>query len=403
MPNNDTLSPEITEFLLSARAHEALSSLSATDLAPSNSLSTLVSLRRLFTADQAGALLSQARLRKRAETKFPSASTMFFTSEALEQATAWPVALHRAEQINRYAPPGPVLDLGCGIGGDTLALAQFREVIAYDRDPSRLVFAEANAHAAGVSGHVTFQLADWTERLASNHLPDAAAAFVDPSRRVDGRRVFSLHKMQPSIDALLPLETLVQSVAVKIMPGVDDDEVPDGCGIEFVSHEGVCKEAVLWLGECSPNRRWASVHDGEGWHTLSASGETPPVGAISAGRRLYEPDPAVIRAGAFAELSAQLQAELVDPRIAYLVSDTLIKTPFASSFTVLEVHPFNLKLLNQRLRALQISSVELKKRGAPFEPESLRPRLKLSEQGIPGVVLFTRIGDDPIMIIAQRT
>jgi SAM-dependent methyltransferase len=397
-----SLSPDLVEFLLSEHAQRAAAALAPVDLEPAATLATLNRLRRHFTPDQAGVLLTLAQLRQRAQTKFPDAQRMFFTPDALEQATAWPVALHRAQWIHRHSAPGPILDLGCGIGGDTLALARYRSVIAYERDPARLPFAQANARAVGVAEQVEWRAADWTAELAAGILPHAAAAFVDPSRRSGERRIFSLHQMHPPLDVLLRLQKHIPNLAAKVMPGVDDAELPPGCSVEFVSHEGVCKEAVLWFGALARHKRWASVHDGTTWHALESSGEPPPLGDLPAGSVLYEPDPAIIRAGAFSELCTLLNARLIDPHIAYLVSESLLETPFATPFLVQEIHPFNLKVLNKRLRELNISSVELKKRGAPFEPESLRPRLKLPAQGAPSVVLFTRLRDAPIMVIARR-
>src|SRR5690606_30893409 len=104
----------------------------------------LAALRRRFTGEQAGALLALARLRRQAAAKFPEADQLFFTAEALEQATARPIAEHHAAWIDAHAPPGPLLELGCGIGGDTLALARRRSVIAYELDPLRLRLAQAN-------------------------------------------------------------------------------------------------------------------------------------------------------------------------------------------------------------------------------------------------------------------
>ncbi|HXF60208.1 MAG TPA: hypothetical protein VNK95_01245, partial [Caldilineaceae bacterium] len=127
-----------------------------------------------------------------------------------------------------------------------------------------------------------------------------------------------------------------------------------------------------------------------------------PLGPLAPAMFLYEPDPAVIRAGAFAELCAQLDAHLFDPQIAYLVGAERRPTPFAHSFRVLEVHPFSLKRLQERLHALGLARLELKKRGAPFAPESLRGRLKLPPGDRPGVVLFTRRGHERLMILAER-
>jgi hypothetical protein len=289
--------------------------------------------------------------------------------------------------------------LGCGIGGDTLALAQRRPVIALDLDPLRLRFAQANVEALGLVRQVTFQQADWTTLLDRNQLPPGAAAFADPARRINAKRIFSLHQMQPPLAAVLRLQQAVPHLGVKVMPGVDDAELPANCGVEFVSHAGVCKEAVLWFGDLAQHGRWASVQTSQGWRKLIASGTPPPLGNLNSGQLLHEPDPAVIRAGALAELCTQLDAHLFDPQIAYLVSEPRPTHPLVQSFFVQELHPFSLKLLNRRLQALRIGEVELKKRGFPTEPETLRPRLKLSPGGRPGVIILTRRGEERLMLI----
>jgi len=71
-------------------------------------------------------------LRKRAARKFSLASRMFFMRDALEQATGETVSAYCA---TRFAAFSRVADLGCGIGGDTIALAKVTRVGAIDRDP----------------------------------------------------------------------------------------------------------------------------------------------------------------------------------------------------------------------------------------------------------------------------
>jgi SAM-dependent methyltransferase len=380
-----------------------LDALKGADLSEANTLLLLSDLRRSLAAPEAGALLALARLRQRAAEKFPEAGKLFFTAEALEQATAWPVAQHHAEWLDRYAPAGTVLDLGCGIGGDTLALAQRRPVIAIDHDLLRLRFAQANAEALGVGGHCVFHHADWTAWLESDRLPQAMAAFADPARRNQGRRVFSLYAIAPPLPALLRLQVRIPALGVKVMPGVRDGELPASSGVEFVSHAGVCKEAILWFGPLAQTRRWASVHTVTGWEMLASSNQPAPLGSLAAGCFLHEPDPAVIRAGALYELCLRINAHLFDPQIAYLVSAQPVRDPLVHSFVIHEVHRFSLKVLNRRLQALDIGQVELKKRGFPVEPETLRPQLKLSPGGRRAVVIFTRRGDERLMLLAERT
>ncbi len=390
MPSTDPIDLETANFLLTPTGRAAAQALHNANLSEANTLTLLTDLRRYFTATQAGALLTLARLRQHAATKFPFADQLFLTAEALEQATAWPVAEHRAIWLDRYAPPGSLLDLGCGIGGDTLALAQRRPIIAFEQDRVRLQFAQANTAALGLSAQIEFRQADWTTLLANNHLPQAAAAYADPSRRAAGKRIFSLYQMQPPLPVLLQLQQQIPSVAVKVMPGVQDAELPDHCGVEFISHAGVCKEAVLWFGPLAAHQRWASVHSAAGWAWLAASGKTPPLGLLQPGQFLHEPDPAVIRAGSFAELCQRLDAFLFNAEIAYLVSSQLKLDSLVQTFLIHEIHPFSLKVLNQRLQALGIREVELKKRGFPVEPEALRKRLTLPSSGRAGVVIFTQ-------------
>ena len=202
----------------------------------------------------------------------------------------------------------------------------------------------------------------------------AAAAFADPARRVDGRRVFSLHAMLPPLAVLLELARRIPALGVKVAPGVADHEIPAQAAVEFISHQGVCKEAVLWFGplaDAAPARRWASVCTGDGaWHQLAGPGQAAPVEPLPSGPQLeglylHEPDPAVIRAGVLDELCRDLDAHLFDEQIAYLVNARPASHPLAQSFRLLEVHDFSLKRINRRLQALGMGRLEIKKRDLP--------------------------------------
>lgn len=413
MPTHSAIGPHTAEFLLTTEGRAAadeLTSAAPAELADERLPPLLDRLRRRFTPEQAGALVTLARLRRRAAAKFPQAERMFFTAEALEQATAWDVAATHAARLDQHAPPGSLLDLGCGIGGDLLALAQRRPVVAYELDPVRARFAQANTEALGLGDRVEVRARDWVADLQSGLLPAAGGAFADPARRNEERRTFRLAQMQPPLAALLALQAVIPALGVKVMPGVADAELPPECSVEFISHAGVCKEAVLWFGPTRWERKWAALlPKGEtagvgGALTLPGDqeGDSPPLGPLAAGQVLYEPDCALIRAGCLAELCRRLGAHLFDPEIAYLAGERLEPTPLAQVFWVDEVHPFSLKLLNARLGALGVARVELKKRGFPQEPESLRPRLKLQSKGCDAVVIFTRRGDEHLMILGRR-
>ncbi|CAM5710654.1 hypothetical protein SANTM175S_10458 [Streptomyces antimycoticus] len=61
------------------------------------------------------------------------------------------------------------------------------------------------------------------------------------------------------------------------------------------------------------------------------------------GRWLYEPDGAVIRAHLVADVAARVGGRLIDPTIAYITTDELRPTPFATAYEITDVLPFNLE------------------------------------------------------------
>ena len=125
------------------------------------------------------AALTQQRLRSRAEAKFgPFASQMLFTPDGLEQATRLTVSAHHAA---RYARAGArrVADLGCGIGGDALALAGLGlPVLAVERDEATAALATVNFMAFP---EAEVLCADALELDLAARGVDAV--FADPARR----------------------------------------------------------------------------------------------------------------------------------------------------------------------------------------------------------------------------
>ncbi|MBK8800264.1 MAG: hypothetical protein IPM07_29960 [Anaerolineales bacterium] len=83
------------EFVLSPAAAPLLEELAQASLDEAHTLTLLTRLRRTVAPALATALLTQARLRRRAQVKFTAAARMVFTAEALEQATAETPAAQR--------------------------------------------------------------------------------------------------------------------------------------------------------------------------------------------------------------------------------------------------------------------------------------------------------------------
>lgn len=385
---------DLTTFrwLLSPEGQRALTAAAQLPLTERSHLTDLERLRRAHGAERAAAVLETARLRRRAAAKFALADRMYFTREALEQATGEAVAAHGAA---RYAGIGTVADLCCGIGGDTIALARHARVVAVDRDPLRLAMARANVAVHGLEERVRFICADVTA------LPPPAvdALFVDPARRVDGRRRFGLAAYEPPFGVIETWARRVPAIGVKVAPGLEDEEAPPGWEVEFVALGGELKQALLWAGPLRTTARRATLLPEEITLTQPAAGPGP-IPQAPPGGVLYEPNPALIRAHVLDQLAAQLGGWQIDPTIAYLCAPALVRTPLARGYVVEEWFPFNLKALNRRLRELGVGQVVVKKRGSPLDPQALEQRLRLDGPER-RVVVLTRVAGRPAIILCH--
>ncbi len=321
-------------------------------------------------AEKAAAATTQTRLRDRAAAKFGDAAPlMFFTPDALEQATRSRVADHRAARLAAAIPDGSVIDLGCGIGGDLLAFSRAGLVAAgIDQDPVRVAMARANLAALGLAGAV--QVGDATTVDVSGF----GAAFADPARRSGRGRVFDVDGWTPPWPWVLDL--LRRRALVKVAPGIGHDLVPPGVEAEWVSDGGDVKEAVLWSPDLSTTDRRATVIGEGGLATLTQE-DDPGAEVRAVGDYLYEPDGAVIRAGLVTAVAAGVGGGLLDPHIAYVTGDASFRTPFARGYRVLEHLPYREKQLRAALHERGIGRLTIKKRGVQVVPEELRKRLAL--------------------------
>jgi len=356
---------------------------------PGDDLAVLTHLRKSHPPDQCRRAVHLLALRKRAQSKFSRAHEMFFDREGLEQASGEIISGHRAQ---RYKNASRIVELCCGIGGDTIGLSQIADVIPIDSNPDRLALTRWNASIYNPPNRIFPICAD-----AATYLPTCDALFMDPGRRSGNRRLYALSDYHPPV-RLSHLQSVTSDIGIKVAPGLPESDIPPGCEVEFISESGTCKEAVLWFGalKTEAQRRAMLLPGG---HTLTdlpvAEAPVRPPGSC-----IGDPDPAVVRAHLIDQLAHTLNAWKLAPDVAYLSADTPISSPFMRWHAVIDVLPFQLKRLQRYLSEHRIGRLDIKKRHFPLTPEALRAKLKL--KGDRWVVLFlTRINNRPTAIICH--
>jgi 2-polyprenyl-3-methyl-5-hydroxy-6-metoxy-1,4-benzoquinol methylase len=149
------------------------------------SLAAASRMRMRYGPDLAAAALTQASLRRQARAKFGDAAAgLYFTRAGLEQATRPEVADHHASRFI-HAGIRRVIDLGCGIGSDSMAfLRAGLEVVAVDADPATAAVAQAN-----LGGRAEVIRADASD-VAEQLITPGVGVFCDPDRRNEHGRVW---------------------------------------------------------------------------------------------------------------------------------------------------------------------------------------------------------------------
>lgn len=383
------------ELLFTSEALTLLDGLPQFD-AKSNVVQSVSALRaRGVSPEMTRVVLRQRRLRSQAVAKFGEfAARMFFTESGLQQATRLDVAAHHAARF-RGLGDITVGDIGCGIGGDALAIAGLGiRVVAVDRDESTAAIASYNLapfdnasveHAAAEDIDVTRFDALW----------------FDPARRTDDKRLSNPADWSPSLDWVFDVAARIPS-GVKLSPAIGHDVLPDDAEAQWVDDSGDTVECVVWTGALArPGIRRSALVLGESPVELTASEPDADVTVGDVSNYLYDPSGAVIRAQLLGALARQLSAHTISASIAYLSSDTLVDTPFASVFRVVDTLPLDIRTIAQYCRDKGIGTLEIKKRGVDIDPATFRTKLKL--KGSKSATLFlTRVGAGRTAIVAER-
>ena len=271
-----------------------------------------VAAARAVAGGHGAAVLETAVLRRKAVAKLAHAEDWLFTDPALQQATAAPVAQHRAQRLAGR----DVHDVTCSIGADLAVVATVADrAVGSDLDPVRLAMARNNC-----GPEVPLLRAD-----ALHPVTRGTVVLADPARRDDsGRRHWRPADLVPRLDLLAEVYA-GRELAVKCSPGLDFAAVEWADEVELVSLDGTVREACLWTGDLAGVRRRATClseragRDGTQWTITDAEPDDAPV--LPIGEWIVDPDGAVVRAGLVRHYAARHGLGQLDPRIAYLTGD----------------------------------------------------------------------------------
>jgi hypothetical protein len=393
------LSVEQLVFLAGPKGQRALEA----DL-PEDELQAISRLRRHLSVSEASAVLRLRRIRTRSSGRLgPLAPNLLASEKLAEQASSWAIARYKAELLAKIAA-GQVWDLCCGAGVDSIALAQAGlQVRGVDRSPEARVCLEHNVARMRLSKRVEFLASD-VEALS---LEPQAVVHVDPDRRAQRGRTADPRFYAPDLKYLARLVASVRAGLIKLSPAASGESLSAlaDVSLRWVSEAGVCKQLLAGWGQLAGGPSLAAViveesSQGIVFHELPA-GLAGAAGIRQEGRYVFEPDPAVVAAGALNDLAARHDLHLRHPALDLLFGDRQIATPWTRCYRILEELPARIGDVRKALSRLGGGVVEVKPRGVKLDTDAFQARLRGSGSRMLSL-FWIRLGKPVRALICRR-
>lgn len=325
--------------------------------------------------------------------KFQISEPLLCDRLALEQSTGKDIGTWKTQL---WPKGSKLLDLCCGMGGDSFFLSSDIQIEGVDLDPLRCAMFETNTAVFGKARKA---------KLGNALDPAWSGDFfqIDPARRSTlGGNQRRIADLTPNLTEILHILPRFQGALLKLPPGFPTEDLPEDSNRSYLGSRNDCRECLVSLGNLSPERGMIqAVCLPEGLlvsaHRESVEAirlEVSPLGAY-----LVEPNPVLVRSHLFPILAQPLGMWQIDSQIAYLSCDASPEpSPWWSVFPVVDYCSLSTSKIRQMLKKHGIEPMTLKKRGVEVEPAEELRRLK-AEKGVPGVLFYTRIRNEKVAIL----
>ena len=363
--------------------------------------------------------LQQEEGRERTADKLPTFAAIddwwYPVRLSCEQCSSELAARYKAEMVNGKCPNGKCLDLTGGYGVDTYFLSEQFEQTDY---------VEQNAELCRIATHnfankpIAIHNTSAEEFLASAGQYDLI--YIDPARRDShGGKVFRLEDCTPNVVELLP--TLLahgKRILLKLSPMLDLTQAilhltPHTLHLSWdiyvVAIKNEVKEVLLLSREsrtksqepiitaidlAQKDQAFTFTKEEE---SNSASGLTAQAicqcNGLSgaAGLYLYEPNAAILKAGAYKLIAERFGVQKLDVNTHLYCSDNLVPNFPGRVF----------KALPYREGLGGGSHANILTRNYPLTPEQLKKKLHLRDGGT-AFVIGCRVNGKPTLFFAER-
>lgn len=361
-----------------------------------------------FSNVSSAELAVQIDSKRRSEFKLPTwykTPGIYFPPKlAIEQCSSELAAAYKSEIIEGKS----IIDLTGGFGVDSYYFALKGHDVTH---------CEMNAELSKISEHNSLKLKVFIHYInedgisyLKNTEKHFGTIYIDPSRRIESKKVFLLKDCQPDVISNLELFlSRCQMLMIKAAPLLDIksgiQELGAVSGVHIISIRNECKELLFIIrkGERSSDPLITCAFPGsyqDKTYSFKISEEmnyeinnySNPL------KYLYEPDSGLLKAGCFKLISRDFKLYKIHQHTHLYTSDELNDSFPGRIFKVEEV--FNYGKFNKKH---PFSKVNIICRNFPEGPDQLKKKLKLSDGGDEYLIFCTDRDNLKKVIHARRS
>ncbi|WP_299822717.1 hypothetical protein [uncultured Pontibacter sp.] len=357
-------------------------------------------------------LVQQIQARQKAAAKLPlwaqNPDVVFPVTLSVEQSSSEPTAAFKASLVTGNL----LIDLTGGFGVDSLYFAkQFKQVIHLEQNQELQEIAAYNFNLLGAANIQSMHAT--AEAFLQHYTGKADVIYLDPARR--GGRDEKLHLLQdcePDVLHLLPLLfEKAEAVLLKTSPMLDIDQALEQLKhvhqLWVVAVQNEVKEVLYLLQANAPapdavKRNAVNLSPQAASQTLSftrtAEEAASPV-YTDPQEFVYEPNAAILKAGAFRFLSQQYKLNKLHPNSHLYTSAVLVPDFPGRSFRCTAVCRYNKKEL---MRYLPAKKANVTVRNFPEPVAEIRRKTGIKEGGDIYLFFTTDMHQKPVVLVCSK-
>lgn len=350
--------------------------------------------------------IARQKARYKLPTWYANADIIYPAPLSVEQSSSETTAHYKAKLFAKSGHE-KLVDLTGGMGVDTAAFAGFHKYVTYiERNEALAAIARYNF---AVLGHTNVEVIN-TDALSflqhNTALPDTHY-YIDPARRDSAKnKVFKIEDCEPD---MLSVKPLLGEFLIKYSPILDIKQaleqlqhITEVCVVAvenevkellFLKHGNADITKIKSINFLSDNTQQTFEFTYEQEQQLVVSYAMPK-------QYIYEPNAAILKAGAFKSIANTYGFEKLAPNSHIYTSDTFIGDFAGRSFICEAVCKFDKKEILEHLPSNQAN---ISTRNFPMKPDEIRKKLGLKDGG--DVYLFATENHQKkkIVLICRKT